>query len=129
MSMNTSMLNNLSESRKETKSLKFGIDRLLSISESNEEKKSEKHCLSNILPSIISYTSVSKPTPTIAIPCSDCVSSLYRSCKVSPTSCGQADLPGYVGSHFFGSVPSTYTIQPIRPFATRPGELINNLTI
>lgn len=117
------MLNIITESRKETKLLKFGIDRLLSTSATPEEKKLEKD-LSNMLPTIISYNGISKPTPTIAVPCSDCVSSLYRCCKVSTTGCIQTELPGYIGSHLFGSAPSTYTIQPIRPFATRPSKFL-----
>lgn len=119
MNTNPDMLNNLNESRKEAKVLKFGIDRLLSKTETKEEMKSR---LSHISHSFVSYKGVSKPTPTIAVPCSDCVSSLYRCCKLSSSGCGQTDLPGYIGSHLFGSSPSTYTIQPIRPFATRPSK-------
>lgn len=119
MNTNPDMLNNLNETRKETKVLKFGIDRLLSKTDSKVEMKSR---LSHLSPSIVSYNGVSKPTPTIAVPCSDCVSSLYRCCKLSTSGCSQTDLTGYIGSHLLGSAPSSYTIQPIRPFATRPSK-------
>lgn len=127
MSTDSKMLNDITESNKEVKILKFGIDRLLSSSGTKTDKKSERNCYTTILPSIISYNGISKPMPTIPVPCSDCVSSLYRCCKVSPTGCNQTELPGYIGSHLFGSIPSTYTIQPIRPFATRPSKFLTSI--
>lgn len=90
---------------KEPVKLKFGIERLLS-----EEPK------------------LAKPVPTMAVPCSDCVTSLFRCCRLSPPDHGH----GYMGQsqhqHGYGVTVTTahqggiYTVQPIRPFATRPGE-------
>lgn len=92
-------------SKQPSAKLKFGIERLLS-----EEPK------------------LAKPVPTVAVPCSDCVTSLFRCCRLSPPE------HGYMGQnhqhhHGFGTAGSgahhqggIYTVQPIRPFATRPGE-------
>ncbi|XP_023022726.2 homeobox protein DBX1-A [Leptinotarsa decemlineata] len=96
---------------KEPTRLKFGIDRLLSSSDSLPRAQ-------DLSPK---GTAITKPTPTMAIPCSDCVSSLYRCCKVSSTGCSpSSEVPGYFGGHLFGSSSGTYTVQPIRPFPTRP---------
>lgn len=85
--------------------LKFGIDRLLS----NDVSKSVT-------------TPVAKPLATVAVPCSDCVTSLFRCCRLSPSRGGHDQQQGY--HHGFGATSANgiYTVQPIRPFATRPGE-------
>ncbi|XP_072376318.1 uncharacterized protein H2.0 isoform X1 [Diabrotica undecimpunctata] len=98
----------ISSSEKEPIKLKFGIDQLLS----NET-----------LPKDNLPKGITKPTPTIAIPCSDCVSSIYRCCKVGSSGCSQiSDIPEYLAGHIFGTSSATggYTMQPIRPFPTRP---------
>ncbi|KAJ8945405.1 hypothetical protein NQ314_009243 [Rhamnusium bicolor] len=117
--MNTSSesLFSISSSKKEPQKLNFGIDRLLSID------SSKTNCIRDSLFSNISQnmnlSNVSKPLPTIAIPCSDCVTSLYRCCRVSPSGCTQDNLPGYLGTHSFGSNSGMFSVQPIKPFATR----------
>lgn len=92
-------LANTNSSTKSVK-LKFGIERLLS-----EEPK------------------LAKPVATVAVPCSDCVTSLFRCCRLTPP-----EHVGYLGQnqhhhHGFGTGTGggIYTVQPIRPFATRPG--------
>ncbi|CAG9826759.1 unnamed protein product [Diabrotica balteata] len=83
----------ISSSEKEPIKLKFGIDQLLS----NET-----------LPKDNLPKGITKPTPTIAIPCSDCVSSIYRCCKVGSSGCSQiSDIPEYLAGHIFGTSSAT----------------------
>lgn len=92
---------------KATTKLKFGIDRLLSSDTDNKTR--------------IDNQFITKPQPTVAIPCSDCVTSLFRCCTLNPTMNGH-DHHNIIGQqHRLLTPSSTYTIQPIRPFATRPG--------
>lgn len=105
-----------SETDKGPVKLKFGIDRLLS-SEPCSIRVSVSRAPSSIL--------VAKPFPTVAVPCSDCVTSLFRCCRLSPAN--PRHEQGYLGqSHgSFASLPSsstTYTVQPIKPFPTRPSK-------
>ncbi|CAG9854177.1 unnamed protein product [Phyllotreta striolata] len=87
--------------------LKFGIDQLLSST------SREKH---PVFPK-----GIAKPTPTVAVPCSDCVSSIYRCCKMGSTGCSTGrEAPEYMAGHMFCTGGTAYTIQPIRPFPTRP---------
>lgn len=87
--------------------LKFGIDRLLSTE-----------------PTCDIRLSVSRPLPTVAVPCSDCVTSLFRCCRLGPGNVRQEE--GFLGqSHNYGSLPTssaTYTVHPIKPFPTRPSK-------
>ncbi|XP_057654135.1 H2.0-like homeobox protein [Diorhabda carinulata] len=95
---------------KEPLKLKFGIDQLLAKSARSDNINNEN-----------SHAGITKPTPTIAVPCSDCVSSIYRCCKIGSSGCSHiSDIPEYLAGHIFGTSPSTFTIQPIRPFPTRP---------
>ncbi|CAH0561029.1 unnamed protein product [Brassicogethes aeneus] len=119
----------LSKPEMESPKLKFGIDRLLSNttdSSTRDQCKSERpHFIANMI-----ETNVTKPLPTLTVPCSDCVSSIFRCCKLSPNrqlegmenlnSQAQDHLPGYMGSHNFRNTTGSYSMQPIRPFATRP---------
>ncbi|CAH1160157.1 unnamed protein product [Phaedon cochleariae] len=94
---------NQTASQREPTKLKFGIDRLLSSSHNSSER--DPPCA---------------PKP-VAVPCSECVSSIYRCCKTNSSGCPQqAEIAGYGGRHIFGCGPTTFTIQPIRPFPTRP---------
>lgn len=102
---NSNFLNLSTE--KQPPKLKFGIDQLLATSKEKEA-----------LPK-----GITKPTPTMAIPCSDCVSSIYRCCKVSSSACSQTrEIPEYLAGHMFGNNATTYTMQPFRPFPTRPSK-------
>lgn len=97
---------NISQTIKTEPKLKFGIDRLLSQD-----------------PSTNHIHQVSKPVPTMAVPCSDCVSSLFRCCRLTPSELqqeqnllrNQQDFP-----HHLTGVYATQ--QLIRPFATRPSK-------
>lgn len=96
------------KSEKDVK-LKFGIDRLLS----NEP--------------FVPGDKIVKPLATVpVVPCSDCVTSLFRCCRLSPSGgCAQDTLGDFMGHHGITAAPSSgvYTVQPIRPFATRPGKI------
>ncbi|GJQ64994.1 hypothetical protein Trydic_g7156 [Trypoxylus dichotomus] len=117
MDTEDSVINTKSE--KESIKLKFGIDRLLS-SETVSAPKTYHH-------------QVAKPQPTVAIPCSDCVTSLFRCCSLSPgggNACREHSPNGFMNHHHHhhhhsmtsaSTSNNVYTIQPIRPFATRPG--------
>lgn len=115
MDIEESIVNTKSE--KEPVKLKFGIDRLLSP-EINGPKTY--------------HHQVAKPQPTVAIPCSDCVTSLFRCCSLSPgtgNGCREHSPNGFMGHHHHNhgltnasTSNNVYTIQPIRPFATRPGK-------
>lgn len=120
MSSSTCELNNSlnivnNNNKKEPVKLKFGIDRLLAADQPSLNKDT-------------SALLIAKPLPTIAVPCSDCVTSLFRCCRLS----GGGERPNHVlnftaadqphhGFSTGGGSASIYTIQPIRPFATRPG--------
>ncbi|XP_044255416.1 H2.0-like homeobox protein [Tribolium madens] len=94
----------MSRTKSEKDPLKFGIDRLLA-SEPYKDNKSV----------------VAKPLATVPVPCSDCVTSLFRCCRLSPST--QDNIGEFFGQHHGLSVTPTssiYTVQPIRPFATRP---------
>lgn len=102
---------------KQPTQLKFGIDRLLATDthSSSEETSQMVH----------HHHHVAKPLPTIAVPCSDCVTSLFRCCRLSPNSNVMPENCELFGHHqSFGSAANSniYTVQPIRPFATRPGK-------
>lgn len=86
-----------SESSKSAK-LKFGVDRLLSP----EVPKLPGVHIGGIL----------APRATVAVPCSDCVSSLLRCCRLGPGH-NEPIHPGY-------SYAPIHQPQPVRPFATRP---------
>lgn len=118
MSVNTSIFD-IPNLEKKPVTLKFGIDRLLSTSES---KTHQIHGSSyvNIVSSTSNLGHITKPTPTVAVPCSSCVTSLYRCCKASPTGSTNSDVSGYLGRHIYDHSSNAYTVQPIRPFATRP---------
>ncbi|XP_060531355.1 H2.0-like homeobox protein [Cylas formicarius] len=97
--------------------LKFGIDRLLSA-----EYSRKLNCENGN-----NNSTISKPLPQMAVPCSDCVTSLFRCCRLgSGRSCQHDHLPGlprYLECPGYGSSgnnSTTYAVQPIRPFATRP---------
>lgn len=108
---------------KDSVKLKFGIEALLSTDEK------DKQSLGSVLGS-----NISKPLPAIGVPCSDCVTSLFRCCRLNTTAGGnscsgvlhgihQENLSAS-GFHSYGTPPhpmDMFTIQPIRPFATRPG--------
>ncbi|XP_050298209.1 H2.0-like homeobox protein [Anthonomus grandis grandis] len=103
---------------KDKPKLKFGMDRLLS----SEENNTSTH---------IANGSIAKPLPQIAVPCSDCVSSLFRCCRLSPSGeCQSELLPGLSGlfnGHTY-TIPRSemvYSGQPIKPFATRPAPRLN----
>ena len=103
------------KSGKEIEKLKFGIDRLLSLDPDNG-KPNRQH-----------QHQVAKPQPTVAIPCSDCVTSLFRCCSLSGANSVHEHHSGsYLHHHHVlspnPSTSSIYTMQPIRPFATRPGK-------
>ncbi|KAK5643735.1 hypothetical protein RI129_007580 [Pyrocoelia pectoralis] len=91
--------------------LKFGIDRLLG----SDQESAPKNVSSNL-------HHLAKPLPTVAVPCSDCVTSLFRCCRLSPN--GNTSVLNHsevFAHHNFGTNSSNiYTVQPIRPFATRP---------
>ncbi|KAB0798979.1 hypothetical protein PPYR_06859 [Photinus pyralis] len=90
--------------------LKFGIDRLLG----SDQDSAPKSISSNLhhLP---------KPLPTVAVPCSDCVTSLFRCCRLSPNGGSVLNHSDVFARQNFGTNSSNiYTVQPIRPFATRP---------
>ncbi|XP_018319906.1 homeobox protein LOX10 isoform X1 [Agrilus planipennis] len=99
---------------KEPVKLKFGIDSILASNPTSLEENCKN--------------SIAKPTPTIAVPCSDCVTSLFRCCSLNS---GQtllekhADYPNH--NHNYATTNSIYTVQPIRPFATRPAIRIPSL--
>ncbi|XP_017775509.1 PREDICTED: homeobox protein H2.0 [Nicrophorus vespilloides] len=117
--MNSSSVDANSRSAK----LKFGIDRLLS-----SDKPSGKHHLhqhrhleqygyaknSSSSTNVVSNSSV-------IVPCSDCVTSMFRCCSLSPSNHHHHHHHQDNGSAYPGMPPgSVYTMQPIRPFATRP---------
>lgn len=55
-----------------TTKLKFGIERLLA-----QDKKEDE-----TMPSVSRMNNpITKPVPQIAVPCSDCVSSIFRCCR------------------------------------------------
>ncbi|KAF7278425.1 H2.0-like homeobox protein [Rhynchophorus ferrugineus] len=104
---------------KKHEKLKFGIDRLLSndidkkpSADSIHSQKTQAH--------------ITKPLPQMAVPCSDCVTSLFRCCRLSPSGGCQSDmLPGMskiLSGHIYtnSNNDAIYSGQPIRPFATRP---------
>lgn len=78
--------------------LKFGVDRLLSP----DEPKSS-----------VLNVGVLTPRPTVAVPCSDCVSSLLRCCRLG-SGHNEPIHPGY------SSYTPIHQPQPVRPFPTRP---------
>lgn len=89
--------------------LKFGIERLLSTE-----------------PSCNIRLSVSRPLPTVAVPCSDCVTSLFRCCRLGPTNARHQE-EGFLSQNHntFASLPASstaYTVHPIKPFPTRPSK-------
>ncbi|KAL1505783.1 hypothetical protein ABEB36_005264 [Hypothenemus hampei] len=103
---------------KEPIKLKFGIDTLLS---NDKSKGLEREIMGGSNKNI---SSITKPFPQVAVPCSDCVSSLFRFCSATG-GCQSDILPGISG--FFSSHPFTvprndslFSVQPIKPFATRP---------
>ncbi|XP_044748434.1 H2.0-like homeobox protein [Coccinella septempunctata] len=87
-------------SKSEPIRLKFGIDQLLA-----EDTKP-----------------IVSSEPNTEVPCSDCVTSLFRCCRLSTSGgCGQGQVSNFLGHHFgYGTGIGAYTVQPIRPFATRP---------
>lgn len=88
--------------------LKFGIDRLLA-------KESQKSNSDDVVQHI------AKPLPTIGVPCSDCVTSLFRCCMLSPDQMLKAQNQEYF-KHQEYDRRNIYAMQPIKPFATRPGK-------
>jgi hypothetical protein len=94
----------MSRTKTDKDPLKFGIDRLLAAEPFKDNKS----------------VSVAKPLATVPVPCSDCVTSLFRCCRLSPS---RQDNVDFLGQHHGFATPtsSIYTVQPIRPFATRPG--------
>ncbi|XP_048518667.1 homeobox protein Nkx-6.2 isoform X2 [Dendroctonus ponderosae] len=98
--------------------LKFGIDRLLS-NDNEDQEDEEKNVSSKSLP-------ISKPLAQMAVPCSGCVSSLFRCCRLNSAGGCQSDMlsgiPGFFSSHSYNVSrnDSVYSMQPIKPFATRP---------
>lgn len=105
----------ISLQEKQTPKLKFGIDRLLS-DKPPSLRNSEVCAVDKFLP-------VTKPTAIV--PCSDCVSSLFRCCSLTPEGSGHQDHHlGYLGQAHpvYTNSNGHYTVQPIRPFATRPGK-------
>ncbi|KAK4887022.1 hypothetical protein RN001_003293 [Aquatica leii] len=100
------------KSNKQTNQLKFGIDRLLG---SNNESVSKNES--------VSAHNLAKPLPTVAIPCSGCVTSLFRCCRLGTHENALVEHSEMFVHQNYGTstIPSTiYTVQPIRPFATRP---------
>lgn len=97
---------------KQSLELKFGIDRLLAR---------EPNIASD---EIQSLRNITKPKPTIRVPCSDCVTSLFRCCGLNSNN-NTIQEPSELFIHQgYGNSRNVYTVQPIRPFATRPGKLI-----
>lgn len=125
MSTSSERLFNVSTTKKEPQKLNFGIDRLLSTDTSKDNCIRES--LFSSLPQNMISSNITKPLPTIAIPCSDCVTSLYRCCRVSPSGCSQDNLAGLLGSGTFMSGSGIYSVQPIKPFATRASEYVSKL--
>lgn len=80
--------------------LKFGVDRLLSPDEPKP---------------IGSTTQIVAPRPTVAVPCSDCVTSLLRCCRLGAGHSEQVH-------HGYGTYTHIHQPQPVRPFATRPSK-------
>lgn len=78
--------------------LKFGVDRLLTPDEPKKEPE-----IGAQGPQVL------YPKATMAVPCSDCVSSLLRCCRLGP-------------NHEFGQYAPIQIPQPVRPFATRPSK-------
>ncbi|KAF5302166.1 hypothetical protein FQR65_LT08589 [Abscondita terminalis] len=110
---------NLKNNRQQTSQLKFGIDRLLG-SDIESVTKNES----------ISAQNLAKPLPTVAIPCSDCVTSLFRCCRLGGHENSLMEHSEMFVHQNYGAstIPSTiYTVQPIRPFATRPAIRIPSL--
>lgn len=115
-----------SSSLRTSTKLKFGIDRLLSTDVDINKTRIDGHF-------------ITKPQPTVAVPCSDCVTSLFRCCTLNSTTISGHEhhhhhhhhnshhhhhhqtLIGQQHRLLTPSSSSIYTIQPIRPFATRPG--------
>lgn len=99
--------------------LKFGIERLLS--------KSTEPATCNIR---LSLSRPSVPIPTVAVPCSDCVTSLFRCCRLGPRPLSDRQEEGLLGQNHhntFAPLPSsstTYTVHPIKPFPTRPSKYL-----
>lgn len=98
--------------------LKFGIERILAEEPPPPPPQPETRC-----------SAVSKPL--VPVPCSDCVTSLFRCCRLSPSGgCAQDAIGEFFGQHhgFGGATTPTSTsglfaVHPIRPFATRPGTI------
>ncbi|XP_030747327.1 H2.0-like homeobox protein [Sitophilus oryzae] len=116
--METRTVQNMIVSEKKQEKLKFGIDRLLSEDKERHSPEANNH--------VQKTPSVTKPMPHIAVPCSDCVTSIFRCCRLSPSGGCQNDmLPGMskiLTGHIYTSATNDgiYSGQPIRPFATRP---------
>ncbi|KAK9885663.1 hypothetical protein WA026_012426 [Henosepilachna vigintioctopunctata] len=94
--------------------LKFGIDQLLA--DQPKSKFYSNACLD-------SDTPTDSTRLNMTAPCSHCVTSLYRCCNVnSPTGCSQGNVSNFLEHHFGYGIKTSniYTVQPIRPFATRP---------
>ncbi|XP_045480599.1 H2.0-like homeobox protein [Harmonia axyridis] len=88
--------------------LKFGIDQLLA----EDTKKKTKEETADVKAEVVGAS----------VPCSDCVTSLFRCCRLGePGGCNQGQVSNFLGHHFgYGAGVNAYTVQPIRPFATRP---------
>lgn len=102
--------------------LKFGIDRLLS-SDNNSNEKEVHHQIFGL----------AKPQPTVAVPCSECVTSLFRCCTLNNGETVQHHHEhSFLQHHLHQSQDYTpivssgniFTVQPIRPFVTRPGKAL-----
>lgn len=100
-------------SNSEPVKLKFGIDQLLA--------EDFKPLVTTSAPI---DRSVGKSENGASVPCSDCVTSLFRCCRLDQSeSCGQGNVSNFLGHHFgYGATMGSYTVQPIRPFATRPSK-------
>lgn len=85
--------------------LKFGVDRLLS-------------------PDPVKPTATSPRVPPV--PCSDCVTSLLRCCRLGPSH--QDAVQGYglstQGTYGGVGIYTLHTPTPVRPVATRPGKTL-----
>lgn len=96
--LNSDSAVNLSETSHSTESnkLKFGVDRILSNDTTKSAPKSSNFSiLSLIKDSRIQQPVVLKPRPSVShsTPCSECVTSLFRSCHLSTNQ----DMDGQIG--------------------------------
>lgn len=104
--------------------LKFGIDRLLASDSGrrfidDNRNDTDNHPI---------YVQAKKAQPSLAVPCSDCVTSLFRCCSLGSGDSSQQQDHGFLSHHHphngyntVVSSPSIYSVQPIRPFVSRPG--------